>query len=78
VFTDDDQSLILMNEHSYPKVILSVSLATGEARELWRVTPPDRPRMFEAAVASDASTLVYALSSETSDLYVVEPAKLGQ
>ena len=52
-----------------------VSLATGEARELWRVSPSDRPRLFEATVATDASTLVYSLSSETSDLYVVEPAK---
>jgi len=73
--TDDGQSIIVMNQHSYPRVVLSVSLATGEARELWRVAPPDRPHFFEATVASDASTLVYSLSSETSDLYVVEPAK---
>ena len=74
-FTDDGQSIIVMNQHSYPRVVLSVSLATGEARELWRVSPPDRPHFFEATVASDASSLVYSLSSETSDLYVVEPAK---
>ncbi len=74
-FTDDDQSIIVMNQHSYPRVILSVSLATGEAHELWRIAPPDRPRVFEATVATDASTLVYSISSETSDLYVVEPAK---
>jgi hypothetical protein len=74
-FTDDDQSIIVMNQHSYPRVILSVSLATGEAHELWRVVPSDRPRLFEATVATDASTLVYSLSSETSDLYVVEPSK---
>ncbi|MBV8760396.1 MAG: hypothetical protein JO257_24100, partial [Deltaproteobacteria bacterium] len=74
-FTDDNQSLIVMNQHSYPRVILSVALATGEARELWRVSPSDRPRLFEATVATDASTLVYSMSSETSDLYVVEPPK---
>jgi len=61
-----------MNFHSYPRVILQVTLATGDTRELWRISPPDRPRLFEATVAADASTLVYSLSSETSDLYVVE------
>ena len=62
-----------MNFHSYPRVILQVALATGESHELWRISPPDRPRLFEATVSADASTLVYSLSSETSDLYVVEP-----
>jgi len=71
-FSDDDQSIIVMNFHSYPRVILQVTLATGDTRELWRISPPDRPRLFEATVAADASTLVYSLSSETSDLYVVE------
>ena len=74
-FSEDDQSVLFMNQHSYPRVILQMSLATGEAHELWRFDPPDRPRIFEAAVAADASTLVYSISFETSDLYVVEPPR---
>jgi serine/threonine protein kinase len=72
-FSEDGQSIIVMNLHSYPRVILQMSLETGETHELWRFDPPDRPRLFEAAVAADASAMVYSVSSETSDLYVVEP-----
>ena len=75
VFSEDDRSVILMNQHSYPRVILQMSLETGEAHELWRFDPADRPRVFEAAVAADASALVYSISFETSDLYVVEPPR---
>jgi hypothetical protein len=75
VFTENGRSLIVMNQHSYPRVLLQVALDTGEAHELWRFDPADRPRLFEAAVAGDASTMVYSVSSETSDLYVVEPPR---
>ena len=64
-----------MNQHSYPRILLQVALDTGEARELWRFDPAERPRVFEAAVAGDASAMVYSVSSETSDLYVVEPPR---
>jgi len=55
------------------RVLLQVALDTGEAHELWRFDPSDRPRIFEAAVSGDTLTMVYSVSSETSDLYVVEP-----
>ena len=73
-FADDGRSLIIANEHGYPRVVLQVALDTGEARRLlWRFNPSDRPRIFEAAVSGDTLTMVYSISSETSDLYVVEP-----
>jgi hypothetical protein len=74
-FSDDGRSIVIMNQHSYPRIILQVALETGEAHELWRFDPADRPRLFEAAVAGDASAMVYSVSSETSDLYVVEPPR---
>jgi serine/threonine protein kinase len=74
-FSEDDHSIIFMNLHSYPRVIMQMSLETGETHELWRFDPPDRPRLFEAAVAADASAMVYSISFETSDLYVVAPPK---
>ena len=67
------RSVIIANEHGYPRVLLQVALDTGEAHELWRFDPSDRPRIFEAAVSGDTLTMVYSVSSETSDLYVVEP-----
>jgi hypothetical protein len=75
MFSDDGRSLVIMNQHSFPRIVLQVSLETGEAHELWRFDPTDRPRVFEAAVARDASLMVYSVSSETSDLYVVEPPR---
>ena len=77
-FSDDGASLFVMPTYGYPRLLQRVDLATQAQQVQWTIDPPERPRIFDAAVTGDGATLVYTMSTEVSDLYVVSPASLRQ
>ena len=74
-FSADGKYLFVTRQHSWPRSIERIELATS-TRTPWVTLPiSDKPEEFDLAISDDGQVIAYSISVQTSDLYVIEPPK---
>jgi hypothetical protein len=72
-YSIDGTGLFICNQHSWPRVIRRIDLGTSKAADWMTIDDPTKPRQFDVEISGDGKRVVYSVSDETSDLYVIEP-----
>jgi Tol biopolymer transport system component len=70
----DGRSLYVRRAGETPIRIFSVDIETGQ-RQLWKVVAPASPSHVQFLIAADGKSYVYAHTTNSSDLYLVEGLK---